>query len=319
MKQSTDMENMQRTVRVNFLWYVIQTDIASIRDSLYSPTSTSRCITVAQRFGTNDGIVIHLYHSNLGLRDRLATSWISDYGSEDGYLFFTTENASAILCVKTVIIQETSDNFNTFFGALIKLESLFWDRLRKDWMNVSAKEIVIWTNLINYKLGIIENKTYPSYIHDTFHVFTANMIHIRLNLDFMSKVKGNSSWRRLFEIFFVDNCSSNILSRRILQLFPFITLYIKAKDSDSEFCLLSLLREISFGCNKTKLREIYIKHKSRFVFDEMEKGSKSGIHYIEEEYDTYYDYIVMVESQYKTLGYRNHESNRNCRRGWIKL
>ena len=90
---------------------------------LYGPTSTTKSITIAQRFGTADGIVIQLNNDALVPGRAISTSWISDYGSEDEYLFGFALNCCHLI-VESAIIQETSFNFKNFFNALYPLAAI---------------------------------------------------------------------------------------------------------------------------------------------------------------------------------------------------
>ena len=220
--------------------------------TLYGPTSTSKSIEIAQRFGTKDGIVIQL--DNTRYRSQFVKSfccsWISTYGAENEYLFGGNER-NIPLIVETVIIQQTSLNFRKFFVPLFWFHYMLTNgKVEIRYLNIEANKFMkfteIWNNLIYYKLGMIKNEIYPKYVHDTFHAFTSAMKEIRINLKYLNCNNDNDSWRELLKILFVNeqNIISNVISSRILRLFPSIeSIRIEAYHG-YEFDLLALLVEI---------------------------------------------------------------------------
>ncbi len=52
---------------------------------LNCPTSTSQTLEIAEAFGGDNGIIIQLNANNYNRT--FCTSWLSDYGSEDEWLF----------------------------------------------------------------------------------------------------------------------------------------------------------------------------------------------------------------------------------------
>ena len=205
---------------------------------LHGPTSTSKSITVAQRFGTINGIVIQFDNTDRCIRS-FGTSWISDYGTENEFLFGQDGGANW-LRIGTVIIQRTSQNFKDLFAALLSLHSLLKGRPID---NIELKHIDIWMNLIEYKLGMTDTKSYPTYIYDTFHAFTIQMWKISLDLDHLMNKDILQNTFLKFLLVSTDDNISNVMSRRMLRLFPYIK-YIWIYADRKEFCLLSLLKEI---------------------------------------------------------------------------
>eukprot|EP01084_Bolivina_argentea_P254119 427119_1 len=78
---------------------------------LNCPTSTSKTLEIAEMFSGDNGIIIQLYTC---YQNTFCTSWISNYSSEDEWLFSNTGRIQ----IKSVIIKNTSQNFNQIFHAL---------------------------------------------------------------------------------------------------------------------------------------------------------------------------------------------------------
>lgn len=112
----------------------------------------------------------------------------------------------------------------------------------------------IWINFLEYKLGVIDDRQYPRYIHDKFHAFTLQMSKITLDLKSLSRDCGNA---RFLKLLFVgtDGGIMNVLSREVSKSFPYIKLIeIQIDSKNCDLCLLSLLNEIEgypFGPAKT--------------------------------------------------------------------
>eukprot|EP01083_Nonionella_stella_P038141 103847_1 len=80
---------------------------------LNCPTSTSKTLEIAEIFSGDNGIVIQL---NGRGNYTFCTSFISNYSSEDEWLFSNTRDWG--IQIESVIIQNTSQNFNQIFHAL---------------------------------------------------------------------------------------------------------------------------------------------------------------------------------------------------------
>ena len=209
--------------------------------TLKSPTSTSKCRSVAETFGTKDGIVVQL--NNQYNAPSFHTSWISDYPTENEYLFGQNY---VHLQVQTVIIQGTI-NFAEIFSALTSLHLL----LMNEKIEIKSEWVGIWVNLMEFRLGITANTKYKEYIHATFHAFTTRMRQIKLDLDHLNTIaiQDDDNWNRYLKLLFVwkDAETSSVISCRIFQLFPFIQcirIYTSSVWNSYEFCLLSLLQEL---------------------------------------------------------------------------
>eukprot|EP01083_Nonionella_stella_P200329 733742_1 len=78
---------------------------------LNCPTSTSKTLEIAEIFSGDNGIVIQL---NGSYQYTFCTSFISNYSSEDEWLFSNTIGIQ----IESVIIQNTSQNFKQIFHVL---------------------------------------------------------------------------------------------------------------------------------------------------------------------------------------------------------
>ena len=229
--------------------------VPEFRTMLKGPTSTSKTVEVAQSFGTVDGMVIQFKSiKNVGgVINSFGCGWISDYASEDEYLFLENVNAEGWsgMQIETVIFQGNSLNFKQFFGALFSFQCTLigWGSDAK-LVKIGQKDIDILNDLIDYQLGIKINKTYPKYIHQTFHVFTSKFVKIKLRCDW-NRLK-NQRLRELILMNADDNEDRNMLSGRIIKLFPslkeikiYTAIGIVGRDDVYEFNLLSFLDQIS--------------------------------------------------------------------------
>eukprot|EP01083_Nonionella_stella_P200328 733741_1 len=143
---------------------------------LNCPTSTSKTLEIAEIFSGDNGIVIQL---NGSYQYTFCTSFISNYSSEDEWLFSNTIGIQ----IESVIIQNTSQNFKQIFHVLYCFHQMIKGR-RMSVYNPSHNDYLILNDLIKYKL-LINNKfkhKYPKYIHNTYHSFTNNITKIELNL-----------------------------------------------------------------------------------------------------------------------------------------
>eukprot|EP01084_Bolivina_argentea_P088413 159626_1 len=143
---------------------------------LYSPTSTSTCVEVAERFATDDGIVLQL--NNNQPRNSFAAcswncSWISNYTGEAERLWI---GGHLSLRVETIKTMETSINFYRYLKPLFYFDCMLTGCLmnRKTSEDITNDDYVVLLNLIKYELGVNElgKYKYPSYINNTFKVLT---------------------------------------------------------------------------------------------------------------------------------------------------
>lgn len=166
------------------------------------PLSTTKTIEVAQRFGTYDGMVMQMVNIYKHSVRSFSTSWISDYGEENEYIFgsYGSNKINCLPRISTVIFQSTSRNYSTFIKALRK----FQDSLNGSIQNASKsilKKVVftesdmkVLDNLIKYELRQTTKRRCPKYIHDIFSSFIRNFRESdSINPSFISKPMENET------------------------------------------------------------------------------------------------------------------------------
>ena len=150
---------------------------------LCSPTSTSKKIEVATRFGGEEGIIIQLntngYYSSENLRC-FHCSWLSTYAGEDEYLFFGGDWRIKIETIRNI---QTAENFCVFLHAMFMFDCMLnGTDMEMEQVNVDGIDYQILNNLIKHKLGINGYKnTYPRYINDTFMSFSNHKSSVIIN------------------------------------------------------------------------------------------------------------------------------------------
>ena len=138
---------------------------------LCGPTSTTRYIEVAQRFGGADGIMLKLDNSGTCNSDRLRIfpcDWISNYSGEDEYLFAGGQYQIRIVSIRDMV---TSDNYQEFCRALFHFDCMirgitvdFTNSVMMD--DASEKEVDTLKQLIRSHRRMDSKRPYPAYIHN---------------------------------------------------------------------------------------------------------------------------------------------------------
>eukprot|EP01084_Bolivina_argentea_P254241 427390_1 len=158
---------------------------------LNSPTSTTKQVAVAIRFGTDDGIVIQLNNNgdvHNGARSLLSwnCNWLSKYEGEDERIWC---GGMHTIKLESIQIMENSVNYEDYCKPLFFFDCMVGGTtMHKKWKpeNVSADDYLLLSNLINHKLGVyLCSDKYPKYITDTFLALTSNKIQITMNLSTM--------------------------------------------------------------------------------------------------------------------------------------
>eukprot|EP01084_Bolivina_argentea_P153083 266926_1 len=149
---------------------------------LFSPTSTTKSIEVAETFAGYHGMIMQL-NTNGSLNGLMqytkafCTSWISNYSSEDEYLFCGGLMLHS-LRVETIITSQTSQNFAPFFRALFYFHSILTvTNVKTDTQTLTKKDYEILQDLSRCHRGRHDgiNLMYPKYIHNTFDAFLNHM------------------------------------------------------------------------------------------------------------------------------------------------
>eukprot|EP01083_Nonionella_stella_P289492 985092_1 len=151
---------------------------------LCGPTSTSYQIEIAINFAGREGIIVQLNNSASGSTylSGFPCGWLSDFKEEDEVLFMGGHFRIKIESVR--ILRGKGDqcqNFEAFFGALSKFNSMFNGSFaHKSFISSNEKEIII--SLINW---ILRNESLvdkmDQYVLDTFQSFCQHKAHIVLN------------------------------------------------------------------------------------------------------------------------------------------
>eukprot|EP01083_Nonionella_stella_P301329 1033135_1 len=232
---------------------------------LCGPTSTSRQMAVAIRFGGSHGIIMQL--SINGGEDQCQDlrgfdcGWISDFSVEDECLFM---GGHAPIKIDNVIVRTIHgtviDDYDVFFEALyyfdcmISGSNLFYAYRDTGYKSLITDEsLMILDNLIKHKLETNDfQNNYPQYINDTFESFVNSKTRIVLYM--RSLLLWCSSGSRLLlhnptmEVLDTDEIheSQNLLKNTIIKLFKnakHIMIYTTSKFGVHEypFDIMSLL------------------------------------------------------------------------------
>ena len=162
------------------------------------PTSTSRSIGVAQRFGAG-GIIIELQNNGNINSDRVRgfdCSWISNYTEEDEVLWAGGQYPLRVHSVRNISV-DIMENYRPFCTALWCFDCMLQGTV-VDLKVVKMKEkhYKIMENLIN------GNKNeYPQYIIDTFNAMIDQTQQIVINLDLIYEKFG-----KLKDLVFNKDC-----------------------------------------------------------------------------------------------------------------
>ena len=137
---------------------------------LCSPTSTTKHLEVATRFGGQQGIVVEL-QNDINMHEYLRgfyCGWISQFREEEETLFFGGHYRIRIASIRNM---KTHDNHQTIMQALSKFSRLFhgqWVR-NPSW---EESDFVIIKALFLWKLGKVgKNKKIKEYIYKSFQAF----------------------------------------------------------------------------------------------------------------------------------------------------
>eukprot|EP01084_Bolivina_argentea_P247682 414355_1 len=154
--------------------------IAQYMIRLYSPTSTSKIMEVAARFGGDEGILMQL-NKPLQKLAAFPCSWISNYPEEEEYVFC---GGYERIQIESIRIMETSHNFQTFFKSLYVFDKMLNSNfLFGHKLDITHRDCSTLNNLIMDALKLHDvNTRYPKYIQGTFRAFLNNKSQIVINL-----------------------------------------------------------------------------------------------------------------------------------------
>eukprot|EP01084_Bolivina_argentea_P266402 451844_1 len=182
---------------------------------LCGPTSTSKQIEVATRFGGRDGIIIQMNNNSTVFNmfiSSFACSWISNYALEDEYLFF---GGRFRIRIESVRIINTHDNYGIFYKPLFYFDCMVNGNRLSEGMEKSIvkNDYLVLDKLIKHQLRVNGFKNdFTEYINNTFAAYLNYKTDIVLNLCYITEL----CFMKLKE--FVLN-SNNIINSNVFKLF----------------------------------------------------------------------------------------------------
>ena len=196
---------------------------------LNSPTSTSKTLEVATRFGGDEGILIQINNNGYAESDLLRSwncCWLSNYNGEDERLWC---GGDLQIKVESIKVLSTNENFHKYFKPLFYFDCMCSGNQMKDNMigDITDEHYLVLSNLIKDRLTINNFVSkYHKYIKNTFHAFTANKQQIVISPDdinryfpklkdlIMHKISGYSSNEAN------PSSTTNLFKSVIFKLFP---------------------------------------------------------------------------------------------------
>lgn len=155
---------------------------------LCSPTSTSKHLEVAARFGGEKGIIIQLNnngHRTGWLLRSWDCSWLSNYGKQEDERLFI--GGAWTIKLESVRIVKTKTNFERRFQPLFRFDCMVTGTFMQSKKRKTSKDAETIENLIKHKLKINGYKNeYDEYINLTFEAFTDHKTQIVINPVFMT-------------------------------------------------------------------------------------------------------------------------------------
>ena len=194
---------------------------------LNGPTSTTKQIAVATRFGGDDGIIITLNNNGYNGSRYLRfwnCSWISDYDAEDERIWCGGDRQ---IKIESVTIISSGKNFCNYFKTFYYFDCMLsGNSMRGETVDLKKSDIQMIQNLINYKLNFKGKISYPRYIVNTFDIFTDNKQQINLYLGMIDKKFKNLSDLLMRQLVINANKMDesleniNLFKSMMLNLFP---------------------------------------------------------------------------------------------------
>eukprot|EP01083_Nonionella_stella_P205330 747807_1 len=247
---------------------------------LCAPTSTSKCIEVATRFGGSQGMIIQVNNNGDAASATylrcFQCAWLSRYPDEAECLFF---GGNYRIRIESIILIKTCDNFQKYLKSLFYFDAMIngSDPLGSGYDKMSpndlSKVVSRLRKLIDTECGSSKHQI-EEYIINTFHLFCLKKRQIIINLCFMdlyfkalypfimnSVQRGDTHWQN-------DMSTTNLFKPTIFALFhnvKEIIIYTTASMVDDahaySFSLKSLFLLISEVSIKLKIK-IYAKQKN---------------------------------------------------------
>eukprot|EP01084_Bolivina_argentea_P135931 239440_1 len=161
---------------------------------LNSPTSTSKQVEIAEKFGGDDGIVIQLNNNGTLGGSKLRTfgcAFISNYAAEDEYLFCGGRFG---IKVENIILQHTQQNFQHLIKALFYFDIML-NGTNTYMSDICDTDYKVLQNFVNHRLkkdGF--SNRYPQYINNTFSAFSNHKRQLIINFHDIRTNKFKMLW-----------------------------------------------------------------------------------------------------------------------------
>ena len=173
----------QKDKRVKGPFYCGMSKVMAIPEysiRLCSPTSTSKQIEVATRFGGDSGMIIQInnngYYESWNLRC-FDCSWLSNYTNEDEYLFFGGDWRIKIESIRHI---KTAKNYQRFMDPLFYFDCMVNGTSNYEYPTFDEYDIL--QNLMKHYLDSQFDNGYGKYVNDLFDAFVNHKTQIILNL-----------------------------------------------------------------------------------------------------------------------------------------
>eukprot|EP01083_Nonionella_stella_P066681 175821_1 len=109
--------------------------------AIFCPLSTTSSLQVASKFSTNEGLIINFGYSPNGFAKNFSMRWLSDYPSENEYLFIQNEDG---LQIHDLIHVRNNMHYAQVLNALKTIEKI--TSVAEEMINHTELEIVFWSD-----------------------------------------------------------------------------------------------------------------------------------------------------------------------------
>ena len=232
---------------------------------LCSPTSTSKSIHVAQRFGGEFGVILQINNVHSADIRSFGCKWISNHANEEEYLFC---GGKYNLKIDNIWTKKGNLSYQKYLRPLYYFDCILnGGRIKIDNdLKLGNDDSFVMMQLIHHKLNPkLNTNKLPKYINDSFNAYIANKHQIILNIDRLEKY---------FKIFSSLLCvpidELKFLNLEVLNLFENLKhLEIIANKKKNAIDLLSVLASI-------KDFDVFTKNNVTIDITSMHKG-KIGV------------------------------------------
>ena len=187
---------------------------------LNSPTSTSKQLEVAVKFGGSNGTILTFDNPQYSRLRGWDCSWMSAFIEEDEVLWFGGFHRIKLICLR---LLSTKQNFKEFCRCLAHFDGMMTGANQKKLKKKNDEFIIV--NLIKYGLTKQTNVQFDEYILSSFEAFCQNKREIILDLCLLTSA--NDKIRNLLmhpiecdDTKRVDDDFTNLFRIDLLTLFP---------------------------------------------------------------------------------------------------